>query len=746
MPDSSLLVYQPVLDRACEAVPLIASQICSQSDTRAKAGDALAVIFQHSQAAGVAQQPTLPITPVQQHRCQELQRSSTSQKQLWHPCEAINRSADRASKPMQRSAQPLNHPAQLKNPPAMNYRPTAEPTTPTPGYTVTSWGPIPLLQHMQQKSRAICEAAAAGAIAAAATIPGGRPTREDSIKEHYSTGVPASKALRQLDVPGPAAEALSNPTAELDGLVAPVTPDLSGTATAALQTSSARFLKEMEAEDIQERLLMLAEKRRQVLLLAQEQHALQHQHMNYTATNTPTQKADEDRSAAKDHLAIRRNSGSGNCNNNMCNSEASMAVSPACQDLNSFSASASPCLNNSTPALPSANTISGMSQQQTAVTPVSQIPTAPGTQSASNQVSQQAVLQSGRGGPALSTAAWHDLSGWLGAEPPRYGSALTSCLPSFTYGVQALLKPSAREEAVMEALPNAAYAVAAMQGLSAGLQDTTARQLAVAAVAAARAECGAASVPATTKGMVPINACGTVGYASRSANLSGESRPGSSADAVGANTPCHSTYPAGAQPFYSADRMEASWQQQQQAQEAQYQSAWGMDAFAAPAAEGGTHWVAGAFGIQGPDCIYWQQHQQELASAAYGAWGPGMTAGQVPLAVVAQHSPQLLHRNQQRTRYSAGCDPFNLYFYQQQQQPKRRHAEPRCPSSPRLEGAEYREPDADDALPSSVEWGYSNSRKRSCEDVFEEMQPFGVGDWQLDGLEERPSKRAHTMI
>lgn len=746
VPDSSLLVYQPVLDRACEALTLIASHLGSQSDTRAKAGDAGAVILQHSQTTGVAQHSAAqPTTPVQQDRCQELQWFSTSQKNLWQPCEAMNSSPDRASKPMQHPAQPLNHPARLQNPPAMNYRPTAEPSTPTPGYTVTTWSPITLLQHMQQKSRAICEAAtcSAGAIAAAATIPGGRPTREDSIKEHCSTGIPASKALRQLDVPGPAAEALSSPAAEPDGLVAPVTPDLSGTATAALQTSSARFLKEMEAEDIRERLLMLAEKRRQALLLAQEQHALQHQHLNHTATDTPTQKAQEDRAAATNNLGIRRTSGSGSCNNNMCNSEATMAVSPARHGLKSFhSASASPCLDNSssTPALSSANITSMMSQQQTTVTPVSQVPpSAP----ASNPVSQQVVQQSGRGGPALSTAAWHNLSGWLGAEPPRYGSAHTSRLPSFTYGVQALLKPSAREEAVMEALPNAAYAVTAMQGLSAGLQDTTARQLAVAAVAAAKAECDA-EVPVTTKSTVPISACGTVDHVSRSADLSGDPRPGSAAHAGGANTPCHSTHTAGAQPYYSADRMEASWQQQQQqAQEAQYQSAWGMDAFAAPAAEGGTHWVAGAFGIQGPDCTYWQQHQQELANAAYGAWGPGMAASQAP----AQHSPQQSQPKRQRMPYMASCDPFNLYFnHQQQQQPKSRHAEPRCPSSPWLEGVEYWDYDADDALPSSAEWGYSNSRKRPNEDVFEEMQRFGIEDWQLDGLREHPAKRAHTMI
>jgi hypothetical protein len=103
------------------------------------------------------------------------------------------------------------------------------------------------------------------------------------------------------------------------------------------------------------------------------------------------------------------------------------------------------------------------------------------------------------------------------------------------------------------------------------------------------------------------------------------------------------------------DRFRQQVQQLQDNQgSAQQLQEWGGNTtFAAPAATGNNSWVVGAFGISGPGCTYWAQHQQDMAAfaaeapAAYRNIGP-LGAGLEP---ADKQGPLManMHAEQQHT-------------------------------------------------------------------------------------------------
>jgi hypothetical protein len=128
------------------------------------------------------------------------------------------------------------------------------------------------------------------------------------------------------------------------------------------------------------------------------------------------------------------------------------------------------------------------------------------------------------------------------------------------------------------------------------------------------------------------------------------------------------------------------------------------NAFAAPAANTNNNWVVGAFGIAGPNCSYWQQHQQELAG--FSGWNPAETD--------TVHSQPLLQQGMPYEQPPHGCceqtaHPCNHYsayydYYKQIEVPE-------CPLSPQLDGVDYMTDQCTMVC-------YSNSWKRTVEEAL----------------------------
>jgi hypothetical protein len=151
-------------------------------------------------------------------------------------------------------------------------------------------------------------------------------------------------------------------------------------------------------------------------------------------------------------------------------------------------------------------------------------------------------------------------------------------------------------------------------------------------------------------------------------------------------------------------------QQQQNPEPQQDQAAdWATsNAFAAPAANTNNNWVVGAFGIAGPDCSYWQQHQQEMAG--FSGWGPAMTATVSAQPVLQQGMPgeQPPHGYCAETADPCveTCDDYAAcYDYYQQIEV------PECPPSPQLHGVDY-------VTDQCTLVCYSNTWKRTAEEAF----------------------------
>lgn len=121
-------------------------------------------------------------------------------------------------------------------------------------YTITTWAPLPVLQHLQQQSRAICASAAAGASAAAATIPGGpaiQPQHSRQEDKSCSSSFGANWQVKHLQAEG--ACPLRTFSALPAQLLAPLASDLEAGAKAALQYkySSASLFVDIRTDDLQ---------------------------------------------------------------------------------------------------------------------------------------------------------------------------------------------------------------------------------------------------------------------------------------------------------------------------------------------------------------------------------------------------------------------------------------------------------------------------------------------------------------
>lgn len=303
---------------------------------------------------------------------------------------------------------------------------------------------------------------------------------------------------------------------------------------------------------------------------------------------------------------------------------------------------------------------------------------------------------------------------WLGPERAEpYWQQERKRPAAFSFGVHALLTPTGQETAAPEALADAAYAVAAMGGVHPDERAKVAKRLAVAAVHTAKTELAVlAAVSGQNQVRVPADACGHVGWPFRSFTTVGRAVP------VPISRPAVSQVPAAilpgaaacmagsaAAPSTSAPCME---QQQQNPDALQDQAAaWAAsNAFAAPAANTNNNWVVGAFGIAGPDCSYWQQHQQEMAG--FKGWEPAL-AGTVlaqPMHMLQQGMPYEQPHQGYCAQAADPCDVYAAYYdyYQQIEVPE-------CPPSPQLNGVDYLSDQCTVVC-------YSNTWKRTAEEAF----------------------------
>lgn len=662
-------------------------------------------------------------------------------------------------------------------------------------YTVTTWAPVSLLQHMQQQSRKMCEAAVAGAMAAAVTIPGGRWERgQHSMQEEdqASTSSHASCGSKQLQESGPwLMRAYSALPAHF---MVPSNPELDFGAKTVLQYTSAALLQDMQADDMQQQLEQRVLARHYQQLQLQQQHLQNQQPMAYQqqlklpmqdASMAPVKRRCFDtRAAALNNLSVRCDGQHHQPNSRGTSSHSDYtAVFPD----SGISMQHTPCSSSSACGSLVSPSLHNNSNNGHDLSPIltAQKATAPAPAPVMQPLHPAAAYKAGH--IITPSTAGYDLSpdpcslagipadpalqikhgnrfDWLGPDgadsywqQQRYGP------PTFTFGVQALLTPSGRETAAPDAISDAAYTVAAMHsGVPPDARLKVARQLAIAAVHAARTELlTTAALTGGKPGMVPRTACGYVGQEYRSFTTVGralpvplpkpavtypcpaptvEDLPSNGAVCAGLErthtatghitgiqqqgnehhdqqatgqpalsicaelNPAHTVDPAPA-----PDAIAPVSEQQPQINPPDQATGWeASNAFAAPAVNTNNTWVVGAFGIAGPKCNYWQQHQQDMAQG----WEPATAAAQ-PIqsndVAMQQATPfgQVPGDAFGQGYTTQAADGYVGYYgYGQQQEEV-----PVCPPSPQLEGVDY--------------WSdqcamvcYSNTWKRTAEEAF----------------------------
>lgn len=347
-------------------------------------------------------------------------------------------------------------------------------------YTITTYSPLPLLQQLQITSRAICEAAAAGAIAAAATIPGGPPAILQSQRSGMdpSTGCPANwlKLVKQLDAAAAQLEG-GTPAAALDFSAVPaalLAPECTDLQADSLHSSSAQLLQEMRSDDYQQQLQLRALQRQMQLL---EQHKRQ-QDMQEAAVVFVKRRCFDTRAAA--------------FNNNL-----------SVQCCRPPSDSPSACQRSG------AHARARNSNQGAACTPTHASCAAVGSPAAASPHATSFNNNGGQGlsptipdspQPVITASVLHPAAAAVVAAAATSPAQLA--LPGPSSQLMWLLKPSEREAAAAEAFREAAYAAAAAHGVPADAMASIAKQLAVAAVHTVTAQQGDAA-GWTGQGMVP---------------------------------------------------------------------------------------------------------------------------------------------------------------------------------------------------------------------------------------------------
>ena len=377
--------------------------------------------------------------------------------------------------------------------------------------TVTTGIPV-TLQQLQATSRAICEAAAAGAIAAAATIPGGPIMQpQHSMHVDLSTRFPAHW-LAEPDVGSHAPQDVSPVLA-----FSAVSAHQQSHSMGALQDTSAQFMQEVFSDDIAQQLHMKALQRKAfmhahlgaVAAALKRQQELQESSLPAGMASPKKRrcfKGPSNHSGAFNNLSIQCGRRPSDHDNETYHpSPAACAGSPYSMDsactpvvtVHAFRtfghAAASPytpttCNNNGAQGLcpvlsqhfcPEPTIAANQAVLVQHPTPVCE---------ALNTTTPGAVAYQGS-----SSGSRLHLLARRSASP----SAQQQHLQSFTSGVDTLLKPSEREAAAADALADAAYAAAyaaaAMTGAHPNTTSRIAKQLAAAAVHAVKQDLTAAS-------------------------------------------------------------------------------------------------------------------------------------------------------------------------------------------------------------------------------------------------------------
>lgn len=437
-------------------------------------------------------------------------------------------------------------------------------------------------------------------------------------------------------------------------LLAPLCPELNAQDPAALLHSSARVLREMQADDFQEQLQHL-QQRKVSRQMQQLHHRHQHQQLQQQQQQVCPQALQDASLAAYTHICcFDARAAAANNLSIRCHGSTAGSTRGSHSAHTPMHGTASPSAFNNVGGLalsPVSIRAPELTAAPTAVTGL--LPTLQQPQHSTSTSHRLSTSSASTAGPLVQTKQG-SRGDWLGlpAGAAAFWQHARARPPAYKPGMHALLTPSAREAAAADAVADCAYEAAAMQTVQPDAKVKLAKELAAAAVQAARTEVaviGAAtgqspsSVPQEAWGYdrQPCRSLSSIKTTVQHSPAATDSLAAHVSNSAGRRTPNRASPAARSCSF-------SNWA--------------GSSAFTAPAARQDSDFAAFAFSTAGP--ASWQQGQ---TAPCKGRGGAGAAAGRL------LQDPGGFH--QQAASSGGGC------WGQQQEQP--------APRTPRLEGVDY---------------------------------------------------------